>query len=43
MSGRDLHTFITQYRAEDVGKSVGNGCETLLTCDIVALLSAEQI
>lgn len=36
MSGRDLHTFMTNYRAEDVGKSAEIGSETLLTCDIVA-------
>ncbi len=36
MSGRDLHTFITNHRAEDVGKSAETGSETLLACDIVA-------
>lgn len=43
MNARDLHTFITNYRAEDVGKSAETGSETLLTCDIVAHSSVEQI
>ncbi len=43
MSGRDLHTFITNHRAEDVGKSAETGSETLLACDIVAHWSVEQI
>lgn len=36
MTGRDLNTFNTNYRAEDVGKSAQCGSETLLTFDIVA-------
>lgn len=30
MIGRDLHTFITKYRAEDAGKSAESGPQTFL-------------
>lgn len=35
MTGRDPHTFITNYRADDAGKSAEIRPETLLTCDTV--------
>lgn len=41
MSGRDLHTFSTQCRAEDAGKSADIWSETLLTSDIVAHWSVD--
>lgn len=43
MIGRDLHTFITKYRAEDAGKSAEIGPQTLLIWDIVAQWYIEQM
>lgn len=43
MSGRDLNTFNTSYKAEDVGKSAENVTETLQTGDIEPHWSVEQI
>lgn len=43
MIGRDLHTFITKYRAEDAGKSAEIGPQTLLIWDMVAQWHFEQM